>query len=162
MRANQLGMVRYLLARGADPRMELLEVEMLTIIALAASYNLPEALRLLVSAEEGRGRIKGSWALWHAALVSAFDAAETLLYLSADVNELCNTIPYTEDTEGPFGNGWGTALHCAVHEGQLKFANWLIRKGARLDLRNASSKTASDIAAGNGYPQIREMLETWE
>jgi uncharacterized protein len=65
---------------------------------------------------------------------SAVDAAKLLVELGADVNAVGE-------------NGW-TALHGAAYTGEDGIAQFLIQKGARMDVRDAFGQTPLSIAQG--------------
>ena len=111
--------------------------------------------------EEGHGHLTGSWALWHTALVSAFDAAETVLDLGVDANEVSIIPSYREGYPNLARNNMGTVLHAAVSEGQSRFSQWLLQKGVRLEVKDEHGRTTIDMTLEERHSDIQEMLNAW-
>lgn len=130
-------MVRFLLERGADANgMEWLPP--VTFLARAASFKSQEILLALL---DHGAKVDGSSALYSAAEYGHVNSVELLLTRGADLNELA-MIDY--GAKGLYNAG--TALHVAVDNGQTEIVKFLLKRGARADIKDEEGKTARDLA----------------
>jgi ankyrin repeat protein len=51
-----------------------------------------------------------------------------------------------------------TPLHAAAQNGNIELLITLLERGARVDIKNDTGKTAADLASEKGYYEIAEIL----
>ncbi|XP_069125234.1 transient receptor potential cation channel subfamily A member 1-like isoform X2 [Argopecten irradians] len=103
--------------------------------------------------------------------IYAEDINETLVYHFASAEELIELLELFLSTgENLYGmagkdrllthrdNEGNTALHMAILNNKLKAAEYLLRKGANVNLRNGSYSAPLHMAAVNGHVPITELL----
>jgi ankyrin repeat protein len=156
-------MTTFLLERGADVHVELME-EDATLLGAAAWRDNPEIVRLLL---EHGARVPDSHALEEAAKGGQIENAKLLLAAGADIDErftASKLIPSDGDTPGHMARVVsGTALHAAVKEEQVDFARFLMSKGANVALLDGEGKTALMLAAEQGWGEehLRYLRGEW-
>jgi ankyrin repeat protein len=83
---------------------------------------------------------------WHSARTGHIPALESMLNTGFDINSQA-------------GDG-NTGLHCAAHANQVETVDYLLRKGARLDVKNKRFETALfEAAVGGSSECISRLLE---
>lgn len=147
--------VRLLLARGADPNLEIADYSItspagqdprgaaryanLSSFVLAGALNKPVLLKMMIDS----GRIDVDARLRNGG---------TLLTTAVNLNQLAAVqalIAGGADVDAPDARG-DTPLHlvAANRPGSGAIANALLEAGARLNLRNAEGRTTADLATG--------------
>jgi len=114
--------------------------------------------------------------LWNALNYGHLEAAKVLIEGGADVKtQRYLTFPINDEPAAievikmmldrgadinSTREGGRTVLMDAVEWRRLKVVRFLIRQGARLDLRDSDNKTAFDLAKDRGYDDVAEMLKS--
>jgi len=62
------------------------------------------------------------------------------------------------DLHGPQAGDW-TLLHHAAQQGDLAFAEDLLARGAKADVKNAKGQSPLDVARGLGHAEVADRLE---
>ncbi|KAG5999565.1 hypothetical protein E4U43_001996 [Claviceps pusilla] len=146
-------MARFLLERGAEPNGVSWVMEE-SFLALATKHPSCDILTALL---DHGANIPGSRALFAAARAGNLAAAEVLLVRGADVNEVANLDFYDDRRDN-----LGTALHAAAEHGKSDMVAFLLKHGARTDLKNGDSMIARDIAEKHGKTDVVKMLDKAE
>lgn len=143
-------MARFLLDKGADPN-EACFPTLQSYLSLAAERPSCEVLIQLL---DHGAKIPGSQALLAAAKAGNLAAAEVLLVRGANVDEvvLWNLL-------GDEPLNLGTALHGAAEHGKTDMVAFLLKHGARTNLKDGDSMTARDIAEKHGKIDVIKMLD---
>lgn len=137
---NNISMVQFLLDRGADANFN--GNEEFSLLELAASNGYREIVKLLLDygASKIQGRVYSKD--YNSPLLSAvnnrhYDVMKLLLERGIDVNQ-------RRTCSG------GTALHGAVHNGDIQAVGILLKvHGIDVTIKNCVGKTALDLSAGN-------------
>ncbi|MBF0238336.1 MAG: ankyrin repeat domain-containing protein [SAR324 cluster bacterium] len=133
---QNLGMVQFLVERGANPN----EVGLLTgytSLTWAVISNRPEILEYLLDHGGTRDTLDylGWGLLHHAVYHQNIEVLQVLVQRGLDLNR--------QDEEGE------TPLMIAARKNHKAAANYLMRHGAKLDLKNKKERTALQIALDN-------------
>jgi len=116
-----------------------------TPLHLAAERGYPNIVRLLLEkkATPNRKDSKGKTPLYYAIYNDHFHVIQELTDKGVNVNQ-----PIPE----------GTLLHLAAERGHVGAASILIRKGAKLELKNAKGKKPLDVAIHNRKQKVADLL----
>jgi ankyrin repeat protein len=116
-----------------------------TPLHLAAQKGYPDIVRLLLEkkATPNRKDGKGKTPLYYAIYNDHFHVIQELADKGVNVNQ---DIPE------------GTLLHLAAERGHVGAASALIRKGAKLELKNTKGKRPLDVAINNGNRKVADLL----
>ena len=148
--ANDLTWTRLCLDHGADPNLNLVD-EHKSILAAAAELASVDMVALLI---DGGAQVKGSGAIVMAAEEGKGDVVRYLLDHGADVDEMGIEHP----TDERYREDVGSALHRAAYAGHCEVVELLVGRGANLDLRDLSGRTAMDLAVDRGNERVMEVL----
>jgi ankyrin repeat protein len=116
-----------------------------TPLHLAAEKGYPDIVRLLLEkkATPNRKDAKGKTPLYYAIYNDHFHVIQELADNGVNVNQKTPE---------------GTLLHLAAEKGHVGAASALIRKGAKLELKNASGKKPLDVAIKNRNRKVADLL----
>ena len=147
---GQLDLIRFLLAKGADPNgpYAFPPISFLNQAALLRSTTI---MQLLL---DHGAAVQGSMALQGAAEGGCISAAGLLLESGADVNEV-----FRYNLSDRNVDVIGTALHVAVRHDQEAMVGFLLRRGARQDLVDGDGATARALAAGKENLRILRLFQ---
>lgn len=120
----------------------------LMLIHILARCNKPEHMKLIISkgAQTDSMNKKGINALQFAAVHGSIEAAEVLLQHSPTLLEMTNP-----------KNGW-TSLHYAVQNNNKVFFDWLVSKGAAIDVVDYEGCSLMHLAVQYGALDIARSL----
>lgn len=134
--AGDMEVVRALLAKGANP-----------------NINAMGLTAFLVAAGVGAGNRGGTGLAAEASAGGPPNAAlmDLLLQHGADVNaQVTGTLTYSmRIARAPSANEGMTALHVAAQSGRVEMVRYLLEKGARTDILDASGRRPIDLVASN-------------
>ena len=142
---RKLDLIRFLLARGANPNGSY-SFPMISFLNQAALDGSTDIIQLLL---DYGAAFQGSKAWQGAAQGGSIKAAELLLKLGVDMNEILRLDLVDVDRDVI-----GTPLHIAIRHYQAAMVEFLLRHGARQDLLDGHGVTAKELAAGLGNPMI--------
>lgn len=149
---QNLTMVKFLLSKGADPN----GIEFMTFIPFLASAAQKSSLDIMKALMDNGATLEGSGALYTAGEKGNIKAAELLLQRGFDINELIYMEYWGEE------NGHvGTALHAAAEYGQIEMLRFLLKRGARTDLKNGDDQTPRELADWFGHTDVVRILDTY-
>ena len=151
-------LVRWFLAHGADPNPYGTKAGS-TILDVAAANATPAIFDLLVS---HGARLADSDALHSAAgerekRPGRVEMMAHLLDLGFDINAMGR-----RDYPPSRCIGRGTSLHAAVHTQQTDRVNFLVQRGANLEIRNTLGQTPLEYAVAKGFATSETVLKSAE
>ncbi|KAL8780446.1 MAG: hypothetical protein Q9213_006458 [Squamulea squamosa] len=155
---EDLGLVRWFLANGANPNMAVRSWS--SPLETAAMKAPLEVLELLV---QYGGILHPSNALPTAAKmsISVPDRKNIIAYLLGHGVPI-NTIEFEHDQETfrrHGKRGFATALHNAAQCGDEQLVDYLLKRGARTDILDSKKKTALDYASKQNHGCVIALLE---
>ena len=150
---QNLDLVRFLLARGADPN-SYYPFPRISLLQQAALLQSMVIMRLLIN---HGATMRGSKALQGAAQAGSVDAAALALGLGEDVDEVFRWDMCDQEEV----NNVGTALHVAVRHNQETMVEFLLQRGAKQNLLDGVGGTAKALAAEMGNPRIIRLLKQY-
>ncbi len=142
---NETGIVRFLLAKGADANGDNTGVTSYTALTRALSHKNREMAHLLIAAgadimkTDGDGKSPAHYAAEH----GFGDILQLLAEKGADLN--------ARNSQG------NTPLHIVAQAGHANIAKLLMDHGADVTVTNASMNTAADVAEKD-YPRLADMI----
>ncbi|KAG8526630.1 uncharacterized protein KY384_008831 [Bacidia gigantensis] len=160
---NHVNLARFLLEQGAKPTGRYIQPED-TYLGEAARKPSSDMLKLLL---QHGARLEGSQALRQAAEAGQLRNAGILLESGADVNEVFTRYDWVKGEDQVMG----CALHFAVKDSELicerqvskvEMIQFLLSRGARLDVVDGEGLTPRQIAANMGEAAILEVLRQHE
>jgi len=158
---NNVELVRYFLAQGANPTGRYIQRE---DTYLGAATRHPQSYMLELLLEHG-SKLEGSQALRQAVERGQIRNAEILLDRGADVNETFTQYNFHEGRD----KVWGCPLHFAISpwESQVRGASkpevvqFLLFRGAKPELRNGQGKTTLDLAVEEKEEAVVRILSDY-
>lgn len=149
--SDKTTLVKFLLARGADPNRNLYG-ERSTALECAAYSASISTLKLLLDAG---AHIKSRSALTLAAREGRTDVVAYLLDRGADVDEVPDNEDLFDDSER---FGIGNALCTAACAGKTEVVNLLLERGANRQVRDTWGRSALDLAKLNHHADCEKVL----
>lgn len=116
-----------------------------TPLHVAAEKNYPDIAKLLMDhkASPNRKDAQGKTPLYYAIYNDSFHVTRDLLDQGVNVNQKTRE---------------GTLLHLAAERGHAGAASLLIRKGARLELKNSQGEKPLDVAINKGNRRVADLI----
>ncbi|CAG9975651.1 unnamed protein product [Clonostachys byssicola] len=150
IRTQSSEMVNFLLDKGADVN----GVEWIPPVSFLASAAERPSLDILAALLDHGATLPGSHALRTAAEAGNISAVEMLLERGADIDEV-----HKWDIYGNEMDIIGTALHEAVENDQAEMVKFLLKRGAKRDVKNGRGETAMDVAEKDNKEEILKILD---
>lgn len=155
MGADKTTLVKFLLARGADPNRNLRGESHTALECAAYSASIPTLILLL----DAGAQIKTRSALVMAAREGRTDVVAYLLDRGADVDE----VPDNDDIyDNERQLGLGNALCTAARTGKAEVVKLLLERGANRQVRDTLGRTPLDLAELNHHSGCKELLSQGE
>jgi ankyrin repeat protein len=151
---QNLDLIRFLLAKGADPN-NYYPFPCISLLHQAALLRSTVIIRLLL---DHGATMRGSKALQGAAQVGSVEAAALALELGEDVDEVFRWDMCDQEDVDIIG----TALHVAVRHNQEAMVEFLLRRGARQNLLDGAGGTVKTLAVEMGNLRIIRLLQQYE
>jgi len=149
IKVQNLMIIEYILASGADPQMEIGDLDnQQSPLFYAIELNRPDIVQILLSykASCNNPAAEEFTALHIAAMSGKLAIAKTLIQHGAHINAVCS-----------FGE---TPLHKAATAGKFEIVSYLLHCGASPDIKNESGRTALDVALTvNNSQEILHLLQ---
>ncbi|KAL1857082.1 hypothetical protein Daus18300_010425 [Diaporthe australafricana] len=146
---------RWLLEHGADPNANP-RSDPVCSTALEAACSRPSIPADVVSLLLKHGAV-GDLALVVAAWHGNVEALRVLLDEGGEAFGI-DVIPQAEDPDWARQEGWGTALHGAAAKGEMACVEFLLRRGARTDVRNGAGLTPEQTAEHFEHKECADAL----
>lgn len=142
---NDIDILRFLLARGAEPNGDNSSVTSYTAVTRALSHKNRDMTRMLIEAHADIMRPDGDGKspVHHAAENGFGDILLLLAEKGADLN--------VRNRQG------NTPLHIVAQAGHANIAKLLMDRGADVNATNASMNTPADVAEKD-YPRLADMI----
>lgn len=142
---NETEILKFLLARGAEPNGDNSSVSSYTAVTRALSHKNRDMARMLIEAHADIMRPDGDGKspVHYAAELGFGDILKLLAEKGADIN--------ARNSQG------NTPLHIVAQAGHANIARLLIDRGADVTITNASMNTPADVAEKD-YPRLADMI----
>ena len=146
--------VRLCLEHGANPNLNKVD-EFKSILGAAAESGSVEIVALLLNYDAW---VQGSGAIVLAAEAGKIDVVDYLLDHGADVDE----VGMEDDTDERETEKMGSALHKAAGKGNYSVMKLLLKRGAKVSLKDGQGKTPLDVARLAEQDEVIQILETYQ
>lgn len=155
MGADKTTLVKFLLARGADPNRNLRGESRTALECAAYSASIPTLILLL----DAGAQIKTRSALVMAAREGRTDVVAYLLDRGADVDE----VPDNDDIyDNERQLGLGNALCTAARAGKAEVVKLLLERSANRQAKDTLGRSALDLAELNYHSDCKDVLSQGE